>query len=166
MAFDIVKASEVDASEVVQIHLKAMDNNLLMHAQFPNAEALEFFGQWLEKDMAHHIHSHDKGILVAREREGSEMLSFVKWLVVHRGLEERHTEVEAWPEFCRPEFIDPYADLTAKTRKEVMGAKSYYRESPSATRFSSRGQPRHKVAGSSTSREPGLPDNVANARQT
>lgn len=125
----VVPASEGDEHEVARVHLKAMDKNELLHAQFPNREALDFLQQWLEKDTLEHISSSDKGVLVARDNETGEIASFVKW-IVHRVVDEQTTDDEVWPSFCRSEYLDSYADLTAGVRKMVMGNdEPYYRES-------------------------------------
>jgi hypothetical protein len=127
MAFDIVSAVEGDAAEVADVHIKAMNDNALLHAQFPNAESLAFLRTWLANDTIRHARDGKKGVLVAKD-EG--VASFVKWEV--RGGKtteaDQTAHAEDWPACCRAEYLDPYADLTAKVRKEVMGDSSYYRE--------------------------------------
>ena len=127
MAFDIISAVEGDAAEVADVHIKAMNDNALLHAQFPNAESLAFLRTWLVADTIQHVRDGKKGVLVAK---GERFASFVKWEV--RGGKTSETDqtahTEDWPSCCRAEYLDPYADLTAKVRKEVMGDSSYYRK--------------------------------------
>lgn len=126
---EAMPAREGDEHMVAQVHLQAMENNELLHAQFPCKEALDFLRQWLEKDTLEHIHSKEKGVLVTKDTETSEIASFVKW-VVHRNVsDEQPDEDEEWPSFCRSQYLDSYADITANVRKLVMGTEPYYRES-------------------------------------
>ncbi|KAF7545890.1 hypothetical protein G7Z17_g8824 [Cylindrodendrum hubeiense] len=129
MAFDIVVPSENDAPEVASTHLAAMDANLLMHAQFPNAESREFHREYLRKDTLDHIADEDKGVLIARNTDTGKIASFVKWNVQRlrrsedKDEEEHHEEV---PECCRREYLDSYAELTKKARRNVLGDRAHY----------------------------------------
>jgi hypothetical protein len=129
MAIVICTPSEADATAISTVHLKAMDENLLTHAQFPSPEGLQFFHAWLERDTLQHLKEEDKGVLIAKDEETGEVMSFVKWLV-HRPEEEEAPQVEEeWPEVARKEYLDPYAALTESVRVRVVGEKTaYYRE--------------------------------------
>jgi hypothetical protein len=54
-AFEIVIPLPDDAVITSDIHLRAMEDNLLTHAQFPNPQAWEFFREWLTKNTLDHI---------------------------------------------------------------------------------------------------------------
>ncbi|PTB64609.1 hypothetical protein BBK36DRAFT_1170299 [Trichoderma citrinoviride] len=140
MAFIICVPSEADAPAISTVHLRAMDENLLTHAQFPSPEGLRFFHGWLARDTVGHLADGDenKGVLVAREEEEGRVVSFVKWLV-HRpaaaaaGHDDEETKKdggeEEWPEVARAEYLDPYAELTGRVRDGVLGkGAAYYRD--------------------------------------
>ncbi|KAH7151841.1 hypothetical protein B0J13DRAFT_250040 [Dactylonectria estremocensis] len=129
MAFDIVVPSGDDALEMASTHLAAMDANLLMHAQFPNAESREFLRDWLRKDTLDHIADNDKGVLIARNTDTGEIASFVKWNVQRQrrsGDKDGGEHEEEIPECCRREYLDSYAELTKKARRNVLGDGAHY----------------------------------------
>ncbi|KAH6610604.1 hypothetical protein Trco_000624 [Trichoderma cornu-damae] len=132
MALAVCTPSEAEAPAVSTVHLRAMDGNLLTHAQFPSPEGLRFFHAWLERDTLGHIRDGDKGVLIAKDDGTGEVVSFVKW-VVHRPGEEEEKEKEErqvkeeWPEVARKEYLDPYAALTERVRVRAVGeAAAYY----------------------------------------
>lgn len=131
MAFDIVPAVKGDAAKVADVHLNAMGDNALLHAQFPSPESLEFLRGWLENDTAQHVEDGSKGVLIAKDDRSKETASFVKWQV-HGGKKasiDQPAQAEEWPDSCRTEYLDSYGELTARVRKEVMGDSPYYRMS-------------------------------------
>lgn len=112
---------------VSTVHLRAMDENLLTHAQFPSPEGLGFFHAWLENNTLEHIRDEDKGVLVAKDEKTGDVVSFVKWLI-HRPGHDEAVE-EEWPEVARKEYLDPYAALTERVRVKAVGEEAvYYRE--------------------------------------
>lgn len=128
MSFQIHSASETDAPEVADVHLESMQDNALMHAQFPNDESLCYLRHWLTRDTEEHIAVDSKGVLVARTPDGANVTSFVKWHVFHPHSASEDASAEEWPDSCRAVYLDSYADLTAKTRREVLGDRPYYRK--------------------------------------
>ena len=126
MPVTIEAAHEADAAASARIHLEAMDYNLLLHSQFPNAEALAWLQDFLEKDTTEHINGEGKRMLVARTEGEAEPAAFVKWSIY--GGEEPNAEDFAWPDFCRAEYLDSYGELTANTRKKVLGQAPHYRK--------------------------------------
>ncbi|KAK7415279.1 hypothetical protein QQX98_006028 [Neonectria punicea] len=132
MAFDIVVPSENDAADVASTHLAAMDPNLLMHAQFPNTESLDFLRGWLRKDTLDHIAGDNKGVLIARDTETGKMVGFVKWNTQRQrrpGDKEEEEHEEEFPACCRQEYLDSYAELTKEARRKVLGDRAHYRKS-------------------------------------
>lgn len=130
MSLILCTPSETDVSAVSTVHLWAMDENLLTHAQFPSPEGLQFFHGWLERNTLEHLRDEDKGVLVAKDGGTGEVVSFVKWLV-HRPDEgeQEQVEEEEWPDVARAEYLDPYAKLTERVRDRAVGeAAAYYRE--------------------------------------
>lgn len=127
MAIVICTPSEAEAVAVSTVHLRAMDENLLTHAQFPSQEGLGFFHAWLENNTLEHLRDEDKGVLVAKDEETGDVVSFVKWLV-HRPGQDEAVE-EEWPAVARKEYLDPYAALTERVRGRAVGEEAaYYRE--------------------------------------
>ncbi|KAK7421513.1 hypothetical protein QQZ08_009928 [Neonectria magnoliae] len=132
MAFDIVVPSENDTEDVASTHLAAMDSNLLMHAQFPNTESLDFLRGWLRKDTLDHIAADNKGVLIARDPETGNMAGFVKWNTQRQrrpGDKEEEEHEDKFPACCRQEYLDSYAELTKEARRKVLGDRAYYRKS-------------------------------------
>ncbi|KAL6882789.1 hypothetical protein HDV57DRAFT_458624 [Trichoderma longibrachiatum] len=133
MALIVCTPSEADAPAISDVHLRAMDANLLTHAQFPSPEGLRFFHGWLARDTVGHLRDggSSKGVLVAREEGTGRVVSFVKWLVHRPGRDEgkKGEEEEEWPDVARREYLDPYAELTGRVREGVLGrGAAYYRE--------------------------------------
>ncbi|EWG42150.1 hypothetical protein FVEG_04072 [Fusarium verticillioides 7600] len=131
MSFDILVPSEREALGVTDTFFAAMDINLLMHAQFPNPESKEFFRGWLFRDTMDHVQSVDKGVLVARDPKTGKIASFAKWNVQRQQRsremeEEEEADDDEFPDFCRRQYLGPYADLTKSKRDKVLGDKTYY----------------------------------------
>jgi hypothetical protein len=130
MTLHVAAAAERDASGIADVHLAAMEDNLLLHAQFPSPDSLVWLREFLAKETVEHTQDASKGVLVARDDESGEIASFVKWLV-HRpsgdGKAKPDEEV-AWPEGCRVEYLDSYGKMTAEVRERVMVGQPYYRE--------------------------------------
>lgn len=124
-AFNMAKTSFVnviplvdDASVVADIHLRAMDQNLLTHAQFPNPKALEYFHSWIARDTLQHISDSDKGVLIARHPHSEETVGFLKWSEYGPGGEPAAIADE-WPEYCGRQILDEYSALAAEARKSI-----------------------------------------------
>ncbi|EHK24927.1 uncharacterized protein TRIVIDRAFT_29898 [Trichoderma virens Gv29-8] len=127
MSLIICAPSEAEAPAVSTVHLRAMDENLLTHAQFPSPEGLQFFHSWLERNTLEHLRDGDKGVLVAKDGETGEVVSFVKWLVHRPGEgEQQHQVEEEWPDVARGEYLDPYAALTERVRNRAVGEEAAY----------------------------------------
>ncbi|KAL7946518.1 hypothetical protein V8C42DRAFT_320886 [Trichoderma barbatum] len=126
MALIIYTPSEAEAPAVSTVHLRAMDENLLTHAQFPSPEGLKFFHAWLERNTLEHLRDGDKGVLVAKDGETGEVVSFIKWLVHRPGEEGDQPVEEEWPAVARGEYLDPYAALTERVRNRAVGEETAY----------------------------------------
>ncbi|UKZ80965.1 hypothetical protein TrVFT333_008731 [Trichoderma virens FT-333] len=98
MSLIICAPSEAEAPAVATVHLRAMDENLLTHAQFPSPEGLQFFHSWLERNTLEHLRDGDKGVLVAKDGETGEV----------------------------GEYLDPYAALTERVRNRAVGEEAAY----------------------------------------
>jgi hypothetical protein len=129
MPFDIIVPSKGDAEELASLHITAMDANLLMHAQFPNDAARQFFHSWLCKDTQDHIANDNMGVLIAQDSDTGKIASFVKWNAQRPNENEEHEPDENIPECCRREYLDTYAELTKKARRQVLGDQPHYRKS-------------------------------------
>ncbi|CAF3538757.1 hypothetical protein FGSG_09523 [Fusarium graminearum PH-1] len=128
MAFEIIVPSEKEVPGVADTFFAAMDINLLMHSQFPTPKSKEFMYGWLLKDTMDHIQSADKGVLVARDPETGKIASFAKWNIQRQprlGEEEDHDD-EEFPDYCRRQYLGPYAALTKSKRDKVLGEKPYF----------------------------------------
>ncbi|PHH59818.1 hypothetical protein CDD81_2557 [Ophiocordyceps australis] len=125
--FTIDVPSPPEATTISDIHLAAMDNNLLTHAQFPTAPALRFFHAWLERNTAQHVRDADKHVLVARDAASRQVVSFVKWLVhAPGGGESAARNLEGWSGRGAQHVLNAYAEMTARMRFDAMGTRGYY----------------------------------------
>lgn len=132
MPFNIAIPSNNDAVELANLHLAAMDANLLMDAQFPNDDARRFLHAWLCNDTKHHIANDSMGVFVARDVDTGKIASFVKWNVQRpNGADhgQQPDEDDHVPECCRREYLDSYAELTKKARRQLLGDRPHYRKS-------------------------------------
>ncbi|KAG5931571.1 hypothetical protein E4U53_001698 [Claviceps sorghi] len=133
-AFTIDIPHADDAPVISDIHLRAMDSNLLTHAQFPSPRALSYFRDWLTRNTVQHIHDADKGVLTARDAATGEIASFIKWLEHGVGGEAEPstppctgtTARDEWPQFCGRDVLAEYADIAAAARKRLPGKKGYF----------------------------------------
>ncbi|CAM1506433.1 Fc.00g060740.m01.CDS01 [Cosmosporella sp. VM-42] len=129
MAFDIGVPLEKDAASIATTHLRAMGDNELLRAKFPDVECLKFLSESLVKDTLEHIADNEaKCILVARDRETGKIASFIKWLVQKQKTSEadQAQEEEQWPSSSRKVYANSYATLTTEGRRQVMGDKPHY----------------------------------------
>ena len=133
MAFQIATATNKEDADVADVHLKAMQDNLLLHAQFPTTESLDWLQDFLAKDTNEHRDDAGKGVLIARDPGNAQIASFVKWLVHQPSSDTHGATSEEWPPDSRTEYLDSYGDLTAKARQDVMGDNPYYRKQPFRT---------------------------------
>ena len=130
MTFEIVVPSEKEAPGVADTFFAAMDINLLMHAQFPTPRSKEFMHGWILRDTMDHVQSADKGVLVARDTETGKIAGFAKWNIQRQPrLGEEDHDDEEFPDYCRRQYLGPYAALTKSKRDIVLGEKPYYRKS-------------------------------------
>ncbi|KAI1065116.1 hypothetical protein LB507_000938 [Fusarium sp. FIESC RH6] len=127
MTFEIVVPSEKETPGVADTFFTAMDINLLMHAQFPTPRSKEFMHGWILKDTMDHVQSADKGVLVARDIETGKIAGFAKWNIQRQPrLGEEDHDDEEFPDYCRRQYLGPYAALTKSKRDIVLGEKPYY----------------------------------------
>lgn len=132
--FDVVIPLADDASITSDIHLRAMQDNLLTHAQFPNPQAWEYFREWLTKNTMEHIQQANKGVLIARDPATGDVASFVKWLEYGPGGEvslltpTATTTEDEWPEFCGRGILDEYTVIAAEARKRILKERGYFRK--------------------------------------
>ncbi|KFG85017.1 uncharacterized protein G6M90_00g037340 [Metarhizium brunneum] len=130
-SFDIVIPLEDDAALTADIHLRAMAEDVLTNAQFPNSQAWEYFREWLARNTREHIRHSGKGVLIARDPATGDIASFIKWLEYGPGGEDtlapRTAAVEdEWPEFCGRSILDEYANIAGDIRRRVLGQKGYF----------------------------------------
>jgi hypothetical protein len=128
MGFNIDVPPESRKDDISDVHLRAMRSNELLHAQFPNPEAIAYLHGWLGRNTVQHIHDDDKGTMVALDVKGGKMASFIKWLLHRKTEQEAPDGDEEWPDCCRREYLDSYGALTESVRDDVMGKEAYYRE--------------------------------------
>ncbi|OBS19538.1 hypothetical protein FPOA_11264 [Fusarium poae] len=127
MAFEVVIPSEKEIPGVADAFFAAMDINLLMHSQFPTSKSKEFMYGWLLKDTMDHIQGADKGVLVARDPKTGKIASFAKWNIQRQPrLGEEDHDDEEFPDYCRRQYLGPYAALTKSKRDKVLGEKPYF----------------------------------------
>ncbi|KOS22686.1 hypothetical protein ESCO_003819 [Escovopsis weberi] len=129
MPFQVLTPLESDAPAVAALHLRAMRDNLLVHAQLPTAAALGAAGAWLAADTVAHIRRGDMGVLVAREdaAAGGAVVGFAKWFVRRAGgAEEEEVPAEGELEGARREYFERYVERTGRMRGEVVGDAEYY----------------------------------------
>lgn len=134
-SFDIVIPLEDDAALTADIHLRAMAEDVLTNAQFPNSQAWEYFREWLARNTREHIRHSGKGVLIARDPATGDIASFIKWLEYGPGGEDTlapRTAVvkDEWPEFCGRSILDEYANIAGDIRRRVLGQKGYFRKFP------------------------------------
>ncbi|KAK2603518.1 hypothetical protein QQS21_004287 [Conoideocrella luteorostrata] len=134
--FSIVIPLADDAPVISGIHLRAMQDNLLTHAQFPNPRAVEYFRGWITQNTIQHVHDGGKGVLIARDPASGQVASFIKWLEYGTGGEvsppppdSTNTSAvggDVWPEFCGRDILDEYANVAAGARKKLLGEREYF----------------------------------------
>ncbi|KAM4063064.1 acetyltransferase (GNAT) domain-containing protein [Hirsutella rhossiliensis] len=127
MGFDIAVPSADEAAAASDIHLRAMDANLLTQAQFPGPAAREFFRGWLTRNTFQHARDADKGVLVARDPASGRVASFVKWLVHGPGgAEVAARDLEGWSDICGTAVLRSYGELAEAARRQALGTSPYY----------------------------------------
>ncbi|KAK3692818.1 hypothetical protein B0T22DRAFT_495841 [Podospora appendiculata] len=119
-----------DAARIAEIHVAAMDSNLLLHAQFPTPESLRRFQTFLAgyyqpaSDGSFESVVASEGVLLARDPESGAIASFAKW----DRCRVAATKLEAGElrdlEGCRREFLDGYALLAEEAKKRSFGGEA------------------------------------------
>jgi hypothetical protein len=133
--FIISRPSEADWARIAEIHLAAMDENPLLHAQFPTPNSLTGLRAFLESLTASQLHAAAEGtptsgILVARDADTGTIASFAKWVSPNHpedGKVEESLALYERAEGCRREFLDGYAALAEQTKKRCFGDGDCYR---------------------------------------
>lgn len=134
MKWDILTPSYEDANRIAEIHVAAMDSNILLHAQFPTPEALDKLEELLACMTVSQLKDRQVNkVLVARHPDSSEIISFIKWEMPRAsGTEGKETEAEAeeftWSEGSCQQYLDEYALLAEAAKQKAIGELACYRK--------------------------------------
>ena len=128
--FDVSTASEEDAVRIAAIHLAAMQSNILLHAQFPTPQSLVNLETFLAGLTRSQLRDPASSVLVARDKESQEIVSFAKWdLPEIPEPIKQDTETFKWSDGCCQEYLDRYAALAEGAKVRAIGNMPCYRES-------------------------------------
>ncbi|KHN99114.1 GNAT family acetyltransferase [Metarhizium album ARSEF 1941] len=131
-AFDIVIPLADDAAATADVHLRAMERDVLTNAQFPNPQAWEYFRGWLAENTREHIQHPSKGVLIARDPTTGDIASLIKWLEYGQAGEvsvappAAAVEEQEWPECCGRSILNEYASIAGDIRRRVLGQRPYF----------------------------------------
>ncbi|KAK4232481.1 hypothetical protein QBC38DRAFT_352077 [Podospora fimiseda] len=121
----VERPSQDDAGRIAEIHIAAMNENPLLHAQCPTPHSISSLQRFLEKEVTGHIRGSDGGILVARDPGTGLIVGFVRWTSPSCPESVKLEESASGAhdiEGCRHEFFDGYVELAEKAKKRVMTA--------------------------------------------
>jgi hypothetical protein len=131
-AFEVCLPSETDAAGIANIHLAAMDDNPLLHAQFPTAASLKKLEEFLHAYTLSELRDPKTGILIARSADSGCVTAFAKWEYPFSGGDEESPKLETGDlmnlEGCRRKFLEQYAALAERAKKRAFGDGPCYRE--------------------------------------
>ncbi|KAK4166403.1 acyl-CoA N-acyltransferase [Cladorrhinum sp. PSN259] len=123
--FVIDRPSLNDARRIAEVHIAAMHENPLLHAQCPTPQSILSLEKFLEEEVAGHLRGNGGGILVARDLGANVIAGFVRWTSPSTSgsvkLEESASGARNI-EGCRYEFLDGYVLLAEKAKERVTAA--------------------------------------------
>lgn len=130
-SFQIYVPADNDCGRIAQIHLQAMDSNLLLHVQFPTAASLDKLQGFLDAYTLEELKDPKVGILAARDASTNDVVSFAKWDYPSSDRGEDCAKLETGSlsnlEGCQREFLDRYAALAEEAKKKAFGDRPCYR---------------------------------------
>jgi len=117
------QATEADADAIASLHLLSFDCNVLLHAQFPTPESMKGLHTFLSKDAVRDLQDPGKALMVMRDTETRQIVSFAKWDLP--GPPRPHVDTE-WSEDCQQQYLDEYYEKADAARKRVVGDELCY----------------------------------------
>ncbi|KAK3995870.1 acyl-CoA N-acyltransferase [Cladorrhinum sp. PSN332] len=123
--FIIDRPSLDDAGRIAEIHIAAMDENPLLHAQCPTPRSILSLQKFLKREVASHIRDSDSGILVARHPGTGVIVGFARWASPSCPESVKLEESASGArdiEGCQYEFFDGYVAVAEKAKERVMTA--------------------------------------------
>ena len=137
MVLQLSVATEADVDRITDLHLASFDSNILLHAQFPTKASLEGLHALLHQETLDTIQSlqdTEKTVLVVRDTESDQIISFAKWDLP--GLSTGHAHVGVkWPDGCRREYLEDYYEKAEAAKKRVIGDSPCYRKTYCSVSF-------------------------------
>jgi len=123
-SFIITRPSLDDASRIAEIHVAAMDENPLLHAQCPTPQSILSLQKFLEKEVIGCIRENVSGILVARDPVTDVIVGFARWTSPSDSPNSVKLEESASGardiEGCRYEYLDGYVALADKAKERAL----------------------------------------------
>ena len=133
MVLQLSVATEADVDRITDLHLASFDSNALLHAQFPTKASLEALHSFLRQetlDTIRNIQAAEKTVLVVRDTETDQIISFAKWDLPNLSTGHAHVGI-TWPDGCRQEYLDGYYEKAEAAKKRVIGDSPCYRKTSS-----------------------------------
>ncbi|KUI69319.1 Mycothiol acetyltransferase [Cytospora mali] len=127
-SLEMLVPSEADVGRIAEIHLAAMNSNILLHAQFPTSQALQNLEPFLASLTISQLKDPKVGVLVARHPQLHDIISFIKWdLPVLEGHFEEGIQDFKWSDGCCQKYLDEYAFLAEQAKQRAIGDLLCYR---------------------------------------
>ncbi|KAL8392890.1 hypothetical protein RB595_002907 [Gaeumannomyces hyphopodioides] len=139
MELELSAPTADDCRRMAEIHVRAMDANPLLHAQFPTAESIRRLEVFLVDHYESIVAARSPGrsrVLVARHLPSRQIISFAAWDVpAEEGTGEvaEEEKLESGDitklEGCQKQYLKSYAALSAGAAVEALKGEKCYRES-------------------------------------
>jgi hypothetical protein len=134
MVLQLSVATEADVDRITDLHLASFDSNILLHAQFPTKASLEGLHAFLRQetlDTIQSVQDTEKTVLVVRDTESDQIISFAKWDLP--GLSTGHAHVGV--KWCKREYLEDYYEKAEAAKKRVIGDCPCYRKTYCSVSF-------------------------------
>lgn len=123
-----------DCGRMAEIHVRAMETNPLLHAQFPTSESIRRLEVFLAEHYASIITPRSPArsrVLVARHLPSRQVAGFAAWDVPAEEMAEEE-KLESGDiaslEGCQKQYLEDYAALSAGAAVELLKGEKCYRK--------------------------------------
>ena len=134
---ELSAATELDVDRITDLHLASFDSNVLLHVQFPTKASLQGLHSFLRHEtlgIIQNMHNTEKIVLVVRDTETDQIISFAKWDLPNLSTGHAHAGV-TWPDGCRQEYLESYYEKAEAAKRRAIGNSPCYRKTYSSAPF-------------------------------
>ena len=127
MVLTLSAAKQQDAPRIAAIHMAAFAANAMLLAQFPSPTIREGLRDCIAQKALDDINDPNIVVLVARDQDHSQIISFAKWSLPNPGGEGYEESPWRWPEGTHHGILNEWTQKVESAKSSVFGDGPCYR---------------------------------------